>query len=389
MKTPRLAIDIRYADGPLSGFGRFTWMLIEGLVEIGPPEPLLLIRRPTQAIPETLARAPGLFWRIVDQAPYNPLGQLRLARNLAKDGIRVMFSPDCFAPLAGRLKQVITVHDIIPLRRPELLPHSAKGRYFRLWRQWLRLQIFRADRVLTVSEHARQDIADAFSNAAAKLATVYNAVPQPEPLSHRGPAPGPGPARLLYVGRDAPYKNIVGCVETVAALKRMSVDAHLTIVGAPDPRYPEVGEAIERLQLEDQVVVTGHVDEARLAELYRNASVFLFLSRYEGFGLPPLEAMAKGVPVVASDRTSLPEVLGDAALLVNPDDIEAAAGAVRRILDDPDFSRELIERGHARAALFTTRRQATMFWEAVAPLLRGAAGRTRSTGRFFLPGSAR
>ncbi|MGI9500449.1 MAG: glycosyltransferase family 4 protein [Geminicoccaceae bacterium] len=371
MKTPRVAIDVRYAEGPLSGFGRFTWTLIEGLVETGPPEPLLLVRRPAQTIPEALILAPGLRWRIVDRAPYEPLGQWRLARDLRGEGIRVMVSPDCFAPLGSRLKQVITVHDIIPLRCPELLPRSAKGRFFRLWRQWLRLQIAGADRVLTVSEHARSDIAGMFPGTFEKVRTVYNAVPRPEPQSQCRPASGLGlgPAKLLYVGRDAPYKNIVGCVETVAALRRMGIDANLTIVGAPDPRYPEVGKAIARFQLEDRVSVTGHVDEATLIRLYREASIFLFLSRYEGFGLPPLEAMAQGVPVISSSSASLPEVLGDAAILVDPDNSEAAAHAVRRILESPDLARDLAERGYMRAALFTTRRQATMFWEAIAPLL--------------------
>lgn len=368
VKAPRVAIDLRYADGPLSGFGRFTWMLIEGLVQLGPPEPLTLVRRPGQTVPEGLVRASNLVWRIVDRLPYDPLGQWRLARHLQRDGIQVLVSPDCFAPFGTRLKQVVTVHDIIPLRCPELLPRSAKGSFSGLWRQWLRLQIKNADLVLTVSDHAKADIADIFPNAADKLRTVYNAVPTPEPQNERRPASGPG-LGLLYVGRDAPYKNIVGCIETVAALRRAGVAASLTIVGEPDPRYPEAGDAIRRLGLEGQVTVTGHVDEATLERLYREAGVFLFLSRYEGFGLPPLEAMARGVPVVSSDRASLPEVVGDAALLVDPDDIEAAAAAVRRIADDPSFARDLAERGYARAADFSVERQARMFWEAITPLL--------------------
>lgn len=364
--APRLAIDARYAAGPLSGFGRFTWMLLEGLASIGPPEPVLILRRPEQRLPDDLRRAPGFTWKPVERAPYAPIGQWRLARHLASDGIGVLVSPDCFAPLAGGLKQVVTVHDIIPIRCPELLPRSAKGRYVRLWRQWLRLQIARADRVLTVSDHARRDIAAEFPGALAKLRTVYNAVPPPSRRRPRSPEERPS---LLYVGRDAPYKNIVGCIETVAALKASGIDVTLTIAGEPDPRYPEVGEAIRRLGLEDRVVVTGHVDEPTLERLYASATVFLFLSRYEGFGLPPLEAMARGLPVVSSDRTSLPEVLGDAALLVNPDDTDAAASAVRRLLNDPALAAELAERGHARAATFTIERQAAMFWEAVSPLL--------------------
>ena len=265
--NPRLAFDVRYAAGPLSGFGRFTWTLIEGLVESGPPTPLLLVRRPAQAIPEALARAPGIHWMIVDRSPFDPIRQIRLGQALRARGIDILVSPDCFAPLNGRLKQVITVHDIIPLRCPDLLPRSAKGRFSGLWRQWLRLQIGRADLVLTVSDHARQDIADMFPSAANKIATVYNSVPTPPPLAPSGQRrPASGRGRLLYVGRDAPYKNIVGCVETVAALRRSGVDVMLAIVGEPDPRYPEVGQAIQRFGLEDRVVVTGHVDEERLAK---------------------------------------------------------------------------------------------------------------------------
>jgi glycosyltransferase involved in cell wall biosynthesis len=252
-----------------------------------------------------------------------------------------------------------------------LLHRSAKGRYAWLWRQWLRLQIKRADLVHTVSDHARADIGAAFHGAEGKLRTIYNAVAPSTavaPQLHTG-----GEVRLLYVGRSAPYKNIVGCIETVAALRKLGVTATLAIVGEPDPRYPEPEQAIRRLGLEDSVTITGHVDETTLGSLYRDASVFLFLSRYEGFGLPPLEAMAAGVPVVSSDRASMPEILGDAALLVDPDDQTAVVGAVCRIVEQPDLARALRERGLARAASFTTERQARMFWDTLTPLLQGSS----------------
>jgi len=365
--SARLAIDVRYAEGPLSGFGRFTWMLLQGLKRIGPPLPILLLRRPNQEIPNGLKNAPGFVWRIIDRSPYMPVAQFLLARELRAEGVQLLFSPDCFSPLGSGLKQVVTVHDIIPLRCPELLPRSAKGRFSRLWRSWLWLQIKNADRVITVSDHARQDIADVFDGAEAVLRTVYNAVPSAQAVIRERPPMDP--IRLLYVGRDAPYKNIVGCIETTAALKAAGLDARLTIAGEPDARYPEVNQAIQRFDLEDRVLVTGHVDEERLLQLYRQASVFLFLSRYEGFGLPPLEAMAHGLPVISSDRASLPEVLGDAAILVDPDDIEAAANAVRRIALNPALAEDLTQRGLKRAADFTVERQATMFWEAIKPIL--------------------
>lgn len=369
MITPRLAIDARYAAAPLSGFGRFTWNLLEGLAELGPPEPILVLARAGQRMPDHLADQPYFIWRQIDRSPLSPVGQWRLARRLVKDGVSVMASPDVFAPFSKTPKQVITLHDIIPLRCPELLTRSAKGRYSRYWRQWLRLQIKNADLVLTVSDHAKGDIASFFEGDSEKLRTVYNAVPIITAPERDQAGSSKKSARLLYVGRNAPYKNIVGCIETLALLRNDGLDAVLTIVGEPDPRYPEVEETVQRLGLKDVVTITGHVDEGRLQQLYRDASVFLFLSRYEGFGLPPLEAMAQGVPVVSSDCASMPEVLGDAAVLVNPDDTGAAAAAIRQIIEHPAFAYELSQRGLARAAGFTLQRQATMFWEAISPLL--------------------
>ncbi len=369
MITPRLAIDIRYAAAPLSGFGRYTWNLLDGLAKIGPPEPILILERPGQPKPSHLAGATGFEWRQVDRSPISPLGQRRLARSLARDGVSVMASPDVFAPFCKSPKQVITLHDIIPLRCPDLLSRSAKGRFSWAWRQWLHLQISSAELVLTVSEHAREDIGAAFAKANGKLCTVYNAVPEIEASKNDLDPSSSGPARLLYVGRTAPYKNIVGCVETLALLRDEGLSAVLTIVGEPDPRYPEVQQTIERLGLSEAVTITGHVDEQHLQQLYREATVFLFLSRYEGFGLPPLEAMAHGVPVVSSDRTSMPEVLGDAALLANPDDTKTAAMNVRKIIEQPRLAHDLRVRGRARAAEFTLERQARMFWKAVSPLL--------------------
>lgn len=369
MIKPKVAFDVRYAAPPLNGFGRYTWNLLEGLARIGPPEPILVLERPGQARPASLAQAKGFSWKRIDRSPHSPVGQWTLARWLAKAGVTVMASPDVFAPFCPAPRQVVTLHDIIPLRCPELLNRSIKGRYSGLWRQWLRLQIRNADRVLTVSDHAREDIASAFRDMGEKLHTVYNAVPPVEEPSSNPRKCLRDPINLLYVGRSAPYKNVVGCIETVARLRSQGMSATLTIVGEPDPRYLDIAKTIWRLGLGDAVVIKGHVDDIALQKLYRNASVFIFLSRYEGFGLPPLEAMAHGVPVVASDRTSLPEVLGDAALFVDPDDPKAAAAAVRQIIEQPDLAMRLRKRGLARASTFTLERQATMFWDAISPLL--------------------
>ncbi len=372
MIIPKVVFDARYAAGPLNGFGRYTWNLLEGLARLGPPEPLMVLARPGQVRPRSLVRAKGFMWQTIDRSPHGPWRQWLLARHLARDGAKVMVSPDVFAPLCPAPRQVVTLHDVIPLRCPELLRKSSKGRFKQLWRQWLRLQIRNADMVLTVSDHAKRDIAAAFGGVGDKLRTVYNAVPMMDSASAVPAGGGQDRVSLLYVGRTAPYKNVVGCIETLALLRRQGLNAVLTIVGEPDPRYPEAAQTIQRLGLSGHVTIEGHVDDAVLRGLYRCASVFLFLSRYEGFGLPPLEAMAHGVPVVASNRTALPEVLGDAALLVDPDDPRAAALAVMRLIDEPNVASALRARGLARAAHFSQERQARMFWDAISPLLSAA-----------------
>jgi alpha-1,3-rhamnosyl/mannosyltransferase len=127
----------------------------------------------------------------------------------------------------------------------------------------------------------------------------------------------------------------------------------LVIGGKIDPRYPEAQRLTASLGLERRVVFTDYLDDATRLALLQASSLFVFASRYEGFGLPPLEAMAEGIPVVASNAASLPEILGDAALFVAPDDVEGLARAMRTILSNPALAQQLSKAGRERAAQFT------------------------------------
>jgi glycosyltransferase involved in cell wall biosynthesis len=164
---------------------------------------------------------------------------------------------------------------------------------------------------------------------------------------------------VLYVGRADPYKNLAGLVAAFARVhERLKGGVRLRIVGSPDARYPEPMRIARELRIEESIEWSGYLSDAGLMDAYRSATVLAHPSRHEGFGLPVLEAMACGLPVVSSNRSALPEVTGGAAVLVDPDDAGALAGAILSVLQDPALAADLSRRGRARAAAFTWDRAA-------------------------------
>jgi glycosyltransferase involved in cell wall biosynthesis len=159
---------------------------------------------------------------------------------------------------------------------------------------------------------------------------------------------------ILYAGNIKPHKNVDRLIEAYAILRRRGLgDVKLLVIGDEISNYPNLRRLVHQFQLHPHIRFFGFVPDETLAALYRLASVFVFPSLYEGFGLPPFEAMAAGVPVVTSNVSSLPEVVGDAALLVDPMDAGAIADAIARVLDDASLRAELVRRGRARVAEFS------------------------------------
>ena len=275
---------------------------------------------------------------------------------------------------------VITVHDM-----SSLLFEDQAGDHRRLRLYRFRRGLERAARVIAVSNATRRDIEDLFGVRPDKIRQIHNA-PDPRFLAD-GPPPGEGERQhllerfqihypfLLYVGTIRPQKNIPRLVEAFAVL-RGDLEAHpdyadlrLIIIGDEISRHPAVRRTVIQTRMEQFVRFLGFVTFDTLRVFYAAAAAFVFPSLYEGFGLPPLEAMASGTPVVTSNISSLPEVVGNAAVLVNPENVFEIAKGIREALTNGGLRATLVQRGRLQARRFsweTTAQQVLSIYEEVA-----------------------
>lgn len=279
----------------------------------------------------------------------------------------IFYSPDFVLPPTRRASRtMLTVHDLSFRRYPDTFVPSLR----RYLERVVPRSISRADQVLADSAHTRSDIISLFDVSPDEVQVVYSGVdprfqPEPKPRERERLQRRYGIGRepyILSVGTLQPRKNYVRLIRAFAQLGIGGhPDVHLAIAGGRGWLYEEIVTEGKRRR---RVHLLGFVDEGDLPALYRNAALFVFPSLYEGFGLPVLEAMACGVPVVCSDTSSLPEVGGEAALLVDPLDIDALAEGMAQALEDVQGRREMISRGLAKAGQFTWQRAARQLLEA-------------------------
>ena len=277
-----------------------------------------------------------------------------LARQERSDLVHAMY----FLPPATGRPTVLTVHDISFERFPEFFSRRSLVRD----RALIRISARLASRVVTVSETSRRDLVELYGLAEDRVVAIPNGVSgrfRPSEETSWAPYTGDRPLQVLAVGTLQPRKNLLRLLDAVAIVGR-DIPVQLRIVG---PDGHQAAEIRDRLASSVQTEIVGWLDDDALADAYRRADVFAYPSIYEGFGLPVIEAMACGTPVVTSTGGSLPEVAADAALVVDPYDIAALAGAIRRIAEDGPAAAALRARGLARAATFTWERSAALHAE--------------------------
>ena len=266
------------------------------------------------------------------------------------------------SPLAWRGKSVVTVYDLSFLRFPEVYNRSNRLYLGTFTPPSLR----RAERVITISEDARRDVIELCGVAPERVTAILLAADarfapagaaDVEAFRRRQGLPE---RFVLYQGTLQPRKNVETLVRAYALLRSQGNDDHILVLAGPRGwQHEPIFDLIRQLGLEGAVMFPGFVPDDDLPLWYSSATVFAFPSRYEGFGLPLLEAMACGTPVVSSNASSLPEVVGDAGLLVDPSDAEGLSGSLRRLLDDEALRSSLSAAGRARAQTFSWRRTAS------------------------------
>ncbi|HHP7230378.1 MAG TPA: glycosyltransferase family 4 protein [Xenococcaceae cyanobacterium] len=257
----------------------------------------------------------------------------------------LIYSPIPEAPLYSQCSYIVMCHDLIPLRFARLA--SPLTNYFR----WVVPTVLRqAKHIICNSEATARDITEFYGISAQKITPIllaydrHNFYPQPVATLDN---------YFLYVGRHDPYKNLLRLIKAFAAVT-VNQDYYLYIAGATDPRFtPLLRQQARELNIEHRIKFFGYVSDRDLAILMSNAIALVFATLWEGFGLPVLEAMACGTPVIASNLAALPEVAGDAAILVNPYETRAIAAAMESVAKDSQLRSQLSNQGLARAKLFS------------------------------------
>lgn len=382
----RIAIDARYAIDHFPGIGRYVYNLITALAELDHLHTLLVLHNPalhnTRYDIRQLAQHRSIVLLGTAAAPFSLREQVAVPWLLRQVCADLYHAPYYVRPYAGLpCPSIVTLHDAIPHQVSRYSTRRARL----LFDLFNRLAIRSSRHLLTVSASARRDLIAAFGILPERISVTPEAAgpdfrPQPQEVIRAIHVKYSLPEQyVLSLASNQPHKNLVRLVEAWARLVGsreqgyvvgtqgntadppdlpVSVSPCLVLAGHWDPRYPEARATVERLGLGQSVRLVPDVAEADLPALYAGATCFAFPSLYEGFGLPPLEAMACGVAVLCGNSSSLPEVIGEAALMVDVNDTAAITAGLERLLQNDALRAALATAGLQQAARFSWRRTA-------------------------------
>ncbi len=339
----KVLLDCRMATW--SGVGRYTRGLVSGLAADSDLELVRVVADDAPVFPvatRTITAVSGAF---------SVMGMFELASIIREESPDLVHCLHFPTPVRTCAPLVVTLHDLTPLVMPEVMPSAARRRAYKALNS---RAVRMAERILAPSEATARDLGKLFPTSDGKIivtplaADDFSNGPIAEDAGIHGPY-------LLSMGNTRPNKDLPTLLDAFAVVASVRRDLRLVLVGEEPAGY-----LASRLSpdMSGRVMFTGRVTDDRLRALYVGTSAFVFPSVYEGFGLPPLEAMALGTPVIAAAAASLPEVVGDAALLVPPGDPRALAASLGQMLDDGSLRASLAEKGRARAAGFSWRETA-------------------------------
>ena len=352
----RVLIDAFPLLAPRSGVGNYTWFLAKALRKEFPEDSFVYFygRRFSK---EILEAAPsfdaGLKLTLKKLLPYpyrltQPIKEAFFRLGAPKQKADIYHEMN-YVPLPYAGPQVTTVFDMSLIRYPETHPKDRRA-YFE---SYFKKRLPQSDHFITISDFSKRELSELYDVPPEKITTVYlGGLEEVPPLC--GPEPETPERYFLYCGNLEPRKNLPMLLRAYAAAKRRDRSLpKLLFVGSPSWLAEEFFETLKKEDLEDNVVIKGFVPAAELPCYYKKALAFLFPSRYEGFGLPVLEAMQMGVPVVTSDCASLPEVAGNAGITLPPDDVEGWSEALLLLSGDETKRADMSRKSLERADLFS------------------------------------
>lgn len=358
----KIGLDLRLWGAETGGIGRYSQNLLKELLEIDKENQYTAIISTADEGSFSVS-APNLRQLATDIPHYSPQEQGRFLKLLNKERFDLVHFTQFNHPVLYRRPFVITVHDIIMHLYPG--PNQRQNKLRRLGYLATFNDCKRADRIIVPSQATKDDLVKRLKFPLENINVIAegsakdfhpHSEDQKQAVKRKYALPG---RYLLFVSRWAEYKGLPALIEAFHILSAKYPDLGLVITGKPDSQNPQVADIVRAAQAENKNIITpGFVPDEDLAPLYSAATVYVHPSWYEGFGIMILEAFASGVPVVTSDISSLPEVAGDAALLIDPRDPAGIAEAVTKIIDDPRLADNLIKKGQERVKQYSWRSMA-------------------------------
>ncbi len=351
----RIGIDARLVYYSKAGIGQYIIHLAKALSKLETPGDNFLLLQSRKDKTQIIQN--HNFSRINLWTPsHNRLEQMALRIETTPLGLDLLHSPDFIPPFNRNYKSIITVHDLAFLLYPQFMTKES-ARYYGQIDQAVRS----ADHIIAVSEATKKDLIKLLGVPREKITVIYEGKnPSYRPMDKAKAAAfvkqtfGLAPDFIFFISTIEPRNNVPTLIESFKLLKdRYKRSEKLVIAGSRGWLFEEVDETVHRLNLENDVIFIGRVEDAAVKHLFNAASMLVYPSFYEGFGLPPLEAMACGTPAIVSKINVLSEVVGDAALLANPHDVEELSISMNRILNDEELRSDLIAKGLKRAAKFS------------------------------------
>ncbi len=359
----RIAINALACRGSLTGTGRYIRNLVSWLAKVDAKNQYILY-----VARDDMSRFSGLGdnFQLVPTVAVRPVRilweQTELPRDLKRRGVDVFHGPAFIVPLSRTCRQVVTIHDMTFFLLPQCHLFTKKHYFQRLIPQCVK----RANQVIAVSESTKKDILKILgSEYSKKIKVIYHGKEERFCPDTAGAASydlrtkyGFSGRIILFVGLIEPRKNLERLIRAYAKLRSFHQTSCLVIAGSQGWGHDAVLRAASESGVRDRIFFPGYIPERELPSLYNLADVFVYPSLYEGFGLPVLEAMACGAPIVASGVSSMPEISGDAALLIDPLDVDSIAQGIERVLMDRERRERMKEEGPKRSQAFTWERTA-------------------------------